>query len=265
MKDSLDSLSKYWNLPTEEDKHIEVGVGKAKGKIEFENVSFSYPNKKAKSIDNISFSINPGEKVGIIGQTGAGKTTIQKLLTGIYRPSSGQIYLDNQDISHLHPVELRANISLMPQEPYLFSGTLKENIELSRTISKAEMTKLLEQTGLLDLVKKSSDSHSLDVGERGENLSVGQRHLVGLARALLDDAPIMILDEPTTGLDIGLERRLVSHLNSTLKDKTLIVISHRFAALELVDRVILVNNGKIVADGKKEDVLKLLSTKGDKA
>ena len=258
IKDSLESLSRYWNLPTEEDKHIEVGVGKAKGKIEFENVSFSYPNKKSKSIDNISFTINPGERVGIIGQTGAGKTTIQKLLTGIYHPNSGHIYLDNQDISHLHPVELRSNISLMPQEPYLFSGSLKENIELSRSISKQEMTKLLEQTGLLDLVKKSSHSHSLDVGERGENLSVGQRHLVGLARALLDDAPIMILDEPTTGLDIGLERKLVEHLNTILKDKTLIVISHRFAALELVERVILVSDGKVVADGKKEDILKLL-------
>ncbi len=263
IKDSLESLSKYWNLPTEEDKHIEVGVGKAKGKIEFENVSFSYPNKKGKSINNISFTINEGERVGIIGQTGAGKTTIQKLLTGIYHPSEGQVYLDNQDISHLHPVELRNNISLMPQEPYLFSGSLKENLELSHSISKQEMTKLLEQTGLLDLVKKSSDSHSLDVGERGENLSVGQRHLVGLARALLSDAPILILDEPTTGLDIGLERKLVSHLNSSLKDKTLLVISHRFAALELVDRVILVDNGRVVADGKKEDVLKLLLSKGE--
>ncbi len=261
IKESLESLSKYWNLPTEEEKHIEVGVGKAKGRIEFENVSFVHPNKKAKTIDNISFLINPGERVGIVGQTGAGKTTIQKLLTGIYHPSEGRVYLDNQDISLLHPVELRTNISLMPQEPYLFSGTLKENIELSHVISKQEMTQLLEKTGLMDLVKRSSDSHSLDVGERGENLSVGQRHLVGLARALLNKSPILILDEPTTGLDVGLEKRLVEHLNSSIDKKTLIVITHRFAALELVDRVILIDKGKIIADGKKEDVLKLLSSK----
>ena len=257
-KEALESLNNYWHLPSESQKYNELGIGKADGKIEFENVSFSYPDAKYPSIEGVSFTINPGEKIGIIGQTGAGKSTIQKLLTGIETPSRGRVFLDDKDISTMHPVELRENIALMPQEPYLFSGTLKENLELSSSISKEKMSEVLKKTGLEELVKKSGSSDTLDVGERGSNLSVGQRHLVALSRALLSDSPIIILDEPTTGLDVGLEKKLVGHLNETLKDKTVIVITHRFAALDLVDRVLVVSNGKIVADGKKEQVLAML-------
>ena len=178
-------------------------------------------------------------------------------------PDEGKIFLDHSDISTIHPTELRQNIALMPQEPYLFSGTLKENLELSQKISKEKMIEVLHQTGLDELVQKSGSADMLNVGERGSHLSVGQRHLVALARALMSDAPIMILDEPTTGLDVGLEKKLVTHLNSTLSQKTLLVITHRFVALELVDRVIVVNDGRIVADGPKEQVLAMLQqTKG---
>ncbi len=262
VKEALDSLNEYWHLPMEGDKYSELGIGRAKGKIEFNNVEFSYHNSKYASIQNCSFTINEGERVGIIGQTGAGKSTIQKLLTGIETPTKGEIFLDDKNISTIHPVELRENIALMPQEPYLFSGTLKENLELSRNISKEEMSDLLVQTGLEELIKKSGMGDGFVVGEGGKNLSVGQRHLVALARALMSDSPILILDEPTTGLDVGLEKKLVQHLGTTLSDKTLIVITHRFAALDLVDRLILINNGKIVADGKKEDVLNMLMGKG---
>ncbi len=261
VKEALDSLNKYWHLPTENQKYHELGFGKAKGDIVFDHVSFSYPNSKTPSVHNISFSIRAGEKVGIIGQTGAGKSTIQKLLCGLVQADEGKIFLDKSDISTIHPVELRQNISLMPQDPYLFSGTLKENLELTKRISKEEMSLILSQTGLDDLVRKSGSADTLDVGERGIHLSVGQRHLVALARALMSDAPIMILDEPTTGLDVGLEKKLVNHLHATLSDKTLLVITHRFAALDLVDRVIVVDDGQIVADGKKEDILALLQSK----
>ncbi|MCH9812429.1 MAG: ATP-binding cassette domain-containing protein [Epsilonproteobacteria bacterium] len=261
VKEALDSLNEYWHLPTESQKYNELGMGKAEGKIEFDNVTFSYPETNYPSIQEVSMTIEPGERVGIIGQTGAGKSTIQKLLTGVEMPVSGKIFVDDKDTTTLHPVELRENIALMPQEPYLFSGTLKENIELNRTISKKEMTDLLNKTGLSDLVKKSGSSDTLDVGERGANLSVGQRHLVALARALMSKAPILVLDEPTTGLDVGLEKRLVQHLDDTLKEKTVIVITHRFAALDLVDRVILIHDGKVVADGKKAEVLAMLQNK----
>lgn len=258
VKESLDSLNKYWHLPSENQKYMELGMGRAQGDIAFENVSFSYPNAQYPSISDCSFSIKAGERVGIIGQTGAGKSTIQKLLTGIESASSGRIFIDNFDISSLHPVELRENIALMPQEPYIFSGTLKENLELSRNISKEEMSDLLAKTGLSNLVRKAGSADDFQVGERGSNLSVGQRHLVALARAMMSDAPILVLDEPTTGLDVGLEKQLVHHLDSTLGKKTVVVITHRHAALELVDRVILINEGRVVADGQKEKVLAML-------
>ncbi len=258
VKEALESINNYWHLPTENQKYNELGMGVADGKIEFDNVTFSYPNSNYPTIKDVSFTIKAGEKVGIIGQTGAGKSTIQKLLTGVEVPCSGKIYIDDKDTTILHPVELRENIALMPQEPYLFSGTLKENIELNKTVSKQKLSEIFEKTGLADLVKKSGGSEALNVGERGTNLSVGQRHLVALSRALMNDAPILILDEPTTGLDVELEKRLIKELNSTLKDKTLVVITHRFAALDLVDRVILVHEGKVVADGEKQKVLDML-------
>jgi ATP-binding cassette subfamily B protein/ATP-binding cassette subfamily C protein LapB len=258
VKEALESLNNYWHLPTENQKYHELGFGKARGDIAFDKVSFVYPQSGGTTLEDISFEIKAGERVGIIGQTGAGKSTIQKLLCGLLTPTKGKIFLDKSDISTIHPVELRQNIALMPQDPYLFSGTLKENLELNQKISKEKMNEILVQTGLDELVRKSGSADTLNVGERGSHLSVGQRHLVALARALMSDAPVMILDEPTTGLDVGLERKLVTHLDSTLKDRTVIVITHRFAALDLVDRVIVVDSGRIVADGKKDRILEML-------
>jgi ATP-binding cassette subfamily B protein/ATP-binding cassette subfamily C protein LapB len=258
VKEALNSLNEYWHLPTERSGYKEIGFGKAKGEISFEGVSFAYPGSEMPVIRDMTFKIKAGERVGIIGQTGAGKSTIQKLLCGLIKPTKGKIYLDGSDISILHPVELRENVALMPQEPYLFSGTLKENLELSKKISKERMRDILAKTGLDELLKGGQGAEVLNVGERGSRLSVGQRHLVALARAMMSEAPVMILDEPTTGLDVGLERKLVEHLNSSLRDKTLIVITHRFAALDLVDRVIVVDRGRVVADGKKEEIIEML-------
>jgi ATP-binding cassette subfamily B protein/ATP-binding cassette subfamily C protein LapB len=148
----------------------------------------------------------------------------------------------------------------MTQEPYLFNGTLKENIELSKPISKERMMELIVLSGLEELVKKSAQGDGIVVGERGANLSVGQKHLVGLARAIVNDPSILILDEPTTGLDVGLEKKLMNNLKNIIEDKTLILITHRFAALELVNRVIVINNGKIVADGPRDVILNALRT-----
>ncbi|WP_320033717.1 type I secretion system permease/ATPase [Halarcobacter sp.] len=262
IKESLNNINEFWHLPLENDKNVEIGAGQFKGEIEFSKVSFFYKNSKYPSLDECSLKINPGEKIGIIGQTGAGKTTFLRLLTGLDTPSKGSIFLDGHEISTIHPVEIRQNIGVMPQEPFLFSGTLKENIELSSPISKEKMMSLIKLTGLDELVKKSGQGDGLQVGERGSNLSVGQRHLVALARAILKDPSIVVLDEPTTGLDVGLEKTLISHVKEILKEKTLLVITHRFAALELVDRVIVLNNGKIVADGPKDKVLAALQQRG---
>jgi len=261
VKESLNNINEFWHLPVENEKNLEVGVGELKGDIEFKDVSFYYKDSKYASIDEFNLTIKAGDRVGIIGQTGAGKSTFLRMLTGLEAPTKGSIYLDGHEISTMHPVELRQNIGVMPQEPFLFSGTLKENIELSHPISKERMMQLIKIIGLEELVKKSGQGDGLQVGERGSNLSVGQRHLVALARAILNNPPILVLDEPTTGLDVGLEKSLVNHVNKIAQDKTLIVITHRFAALEMVDRVIVLNNGKIVADGPKDKILNALSQK----
>lgn len=260
VKESLININEFWHLPSENEKQIEIGLARLKGDIEFKGVSYFYKNSKYASLDNVSFKIRAGEKVGIIGQTGAGKSTVLRILTGLNVPSNGSVYVDNHDITTIHPVEIRQNIGVMPQEPFLFSGSLKENIELSRPISKERMMELIQITGLDELVKKSGQGDGLQVGERGANLSVGQKHLIALARAILNEPPILILDEPTTGLDVGLEKTLVEHLKQVVlnNNKTLIVITHRFAALELVDRVIVMTNGKIVADGPRDKVLNAL-------
>lgn len=266
ISDSINTLNDFWHLPLESQKNVEIGIGKLKGDIEFKDVKFFFKDSKYPSLDGISFKIKPGEKVGIIGQTGAGKSTILKLLTSLYTPTEGAIYLDGHDISIMHPVETRQNIGVMTQEPYLFNGSLKENIEFSRPISKDKMMELISLIGLEELVKKSGKGDGLQVGERGSNLSVGQKHLVSIARAILNDPPILILDEPTTGLDIGLEKQLVSKLKEIVKkDKTLLIITHRFTALDLVDRVIVLSNGKIVADGPKDKILAALSNSPQKA
>lgn len=261
IQESLNIINDFWHLPLESHNQIEIGLGRLKGEIEFKEVDFFYEKSKYPSAKNLTFKIKAGEKIGIIGQTGAGKSTILRMLTALDTPSKGSIFLDGHDISTIHPVELRQNIGVMPQEPFLFDGTLKENIELSAPISKEKMMDVIKMIGLEELVKKTGSGDGMRVGEGGKNLSVGQRHLVALARAIVNNPSILILDEPTTGLDIGLERALVSKMDEIVRNKTLIVITHRFTALDLVDRVIVLNEGQIVADGPKDDILNALRGK----
>lgn len=260
-KEALESINRFWHLPLETQKSIEIGVQTLEGEIEFNNVTYTYAGSKNPSLFNATFKIKAGEKVGFIGRTGAGKSTILKLLSGLDTPQTGTVHIDGHEINTLHPVELRSHIGIMPQEPFLFAGTLKDNIEIGINIGKERLIKLLKMTGLDELVKRSGEGENFQVGENGNRLSVGQRHLVGLARALINDPSIVILDEPTTGMDIGLEKEMVDHLKPMLQTKTLLVITHRFAALELVDRVIVVNNGRLVADGPKDEILRQLQGK----
>ena len=258
MKEALSSINEFWHLPREVNENTQIGLGTLNGDIEFRDVSYYYQDSKYPSLNNVNLFIKAGEKVGIIGQTGAGKSTILRLIAALDLPSSGSVFLDGHETSTVYPVEVRQNIGVMPQDPFMFAGSIKENIALSRSISKDEFIELTKLTGLEELIKKSGHGDAMQVGENGDNLSVGQKHLVALARALVHDPKVLVLDEPTTGLDIGLEKSVSQNLKPIVKDKTLIVITHRFAALELVDRVIVINDGKIVADGDKTEVLKSL-------
>ncbi len=261
MREALTSINTFWHLPREVNENTQIGLGKLNGDIEFSNVSYFYQGSKYPSLDNVNFSIKTGERVGIIGQTGAGKSTVLRLIAALDLPSNGSVYLDGHETSTVHPVEVRQNIGVMPQDPFIFAGTIKENIALSRAISKDEFINLTKLTGLESLIKKSGYGDAMQVGENGDNLSVGQKHLVALARALVHNPNVLVLDEPTTGLDVGLEKSVVHNLKPLIEDKTLIVITHRFAALDLVDRVIVIDNGKVVADGPKAEVLAKLQGK----
>jgi len=258
MKEALYSINEFWHLPREVNENTQIGLGQLEGDMEFHNVSYFYQGSKYPSLDNVSFKIKAGEKVGIIGQTGAGKSTILRLIAALDLPTTGSLFLDGQETSTLHPVEVRQNIGVMPQDPFMFAGSIKENIALSRAISKDELMDVIALTGLEELIKKSGQGDALQVGENGDNLSVGQKHLVALARALVNNPKVLVLDEPTTGLDVGLERSVVQRLKPIVEDKTLVVITHRFAALDLVDRVIVIGEGKVIADGPKEQVLSQL-------
>lgn len=255
MKDSLESINEFWHLPREVDENTQVGLGELQGNIEFNDVTYFYQGSKYPSLDKVNLKIKAGEKVGIIGQTGAGKSTFQRLISLLDTPTQGTVYLDGVATDTLHPIEVRQNIGVMPQSPFMFAGTLSENIALSRAISKDEIAKLVQLTGLEELIKKGGVGDSLNIGENGDNLSTGQKHLVALARSLVNNPKILILDEPTTGLDIGLEQSVINRLEPIVKDKTLLLITHRFSALKLVDRVIVINEGKIVADGPTNVIL----------
>jgi len=255
MKDSLESINEFWHLPREVDESTQLGLGSLEGEIEFSDVTYFYQGAKYPSLDKVSLTIKAGEKVGIIGQTGAGKSTLQRLISLLDTPTQGTLYLDGMPTNTLHPIEVRQNIGVMPQDPFMFAGTLAENIALSRSVSNDEVARLVKLTGLEQLIRKGGVGDTLQVGENGDNLSTGQKHLVALARALVNDPKILILDEPTTGLDIGLENSVIDKLVPIVEDKTLLLITHRFSALKLVDRVLVVNDGKIVADGPRDAIL----------
>lgn len=229
------------------------------GKIEFKNVSFSYKNNPKEILNNVSFTINPGEKVAFLGDIGSGKSTALKLILGLYTPSKGDIYIDDLDISQIDPNALRSNIGYVAQETLLFHGTLKENIMIKNP--EANDTQILHAckiSGADDIIKKHPQGFEMMISERGENLSHGQRQCIGITRILLNDHPIYLLDEPTSSIDSKHEKRLIEKLVHELADKTVIVVTHRRPLLSMVDKIILFHNGEIFANDSKESILKNL-------
>jgi ATP-binding cassette subfamily C protein LapB len=234
-----------------------------KGKIEFKNVTFSYPDSKLKALEDVSFTINPGERVAIIGKIGSGKSTIEKLILKLYEPQEGAIFIDDIDISQYDPAKLRKNIGYVPQDIQLFRGTLKENI-LSRApqTSDEELLKVIELTGVDKFVKRHPLGLNMPIKERGEGLSGGQRQSVALARAVISKAPIMLLDEPTANLDQNSEKWLLDNFDKLFSNKTLILITQKATLLPYVSRIIVMHEGKVAMDGPKDIVLAKL--KGEK-
>ncbi|SNR89622.1 ATP-binding cassette, subfamily C, LapB [Pseudomonas segetis] len=229
------------------------------GAIQVRQVSFSYPNQSSPALNDVSVQLAAGERVGIIGRSGSGKSTLAKLIMAFYMPTEGQVLLDNLDLRQLDVADLRHQIGFVSHDLPLLSGSLRDNITLgARYVSDTRMLEVAELTGVSELAKQHPQGFDRPVGERGQLLSGGQRQAVLMARAMLLDPPIMLLDEPTSAMDNTSEEILRNRLQTWTQGKTLLLITHRASMLSLVDRLIVLDNGRIVADGPKESVIEAL-------
>jgi len=230
------------------------------GFIEFQDVTFSYPDEEKKALDNVSFKIVSGERVGIAGKIGSGKTTLEKLVLGLYKPDSGTILIDGIDINQIDPADLRKNIGYVPQDVNLFRGSVKNNIIYKAPyVDDDQMLRASKLAGVDDFVKLHPKGYDMPVGERGDGLSGGQKQAIAIARAFLLDAPIVLLDEPTNSVDNVMEAKIKNNLAKNIVGKTTLLITHKSSILSLVDRLIILDNGKLVIDGKRDEVLKKLN------
>jgi len=263
-KTAYTTLNEIMNLPPErEEQKSYIKLPFIKGAITFSNVSFQYPNESNFALKNCNFSIKPKEKVAIIGKMGSGKTTIEKLILNLYRPSKGSVLLDGVDINQIDPNFLRKNISYVPQDIVLFRGTIKDNITYKNPFAKEEdILKAVHIAGCFDFINKHPLGLDMPVGERGEGISGGQKQSIALSRAFIDENPVLLLDEPSNMMDNTHEVQLINRLKRYIKDKTLFLITHKPLMLELVDRIIVIDSGRVIMDGAKKDVLeKLRGTK----
>ncbi|RYF66786.1 MAG: ATP-binding cassette domain-containing protein, partial [Comamonadaceae bacterium] len=236
-----------------------ISRGRLQGAIEFRDVGFSYPGQQVASLRNVTLSIKPGERVAILGRIGSGKTTLQKLMLGLYRPTSGAVLIDGIDQRQLDPAEQRRQMGYVQQDVMLFYGSLRENITLGAPLADDEaVVKAAEIGGILPLINAHPQGFDMLVGERGESLSGGQRQGVSIARAVINDPAVLLLDEPTSSMDHSSEEDIKRRLAEFAQGRTLVLISHRTSLLALVDRIIVMDAGRVVADGPKEQVVQAL-------
>ncbi|MDF0535183.1 type I secretion system permease/ATPase [Shewanella sp. A32] len=230
------------------------------GKIEADHITFNYPTSEKQVLSPLSFRIQPGEKIAIIGRNGSGKSTLAKLLIGLFQPSSGSLRYDGVDAGQIHPSDLRRNFGYLPQDVTLFHGTIRDNILFgTRQVSEHQLMRAVQLSGVALFTAMESEGLDTQVGEKGENLSRGQRQTVALARAILNDPPILLMDEPTASLDARAEKQFMRSMAHVSKERALIIITHKMDLLKLVDRIIVLDRGHILADGPKDKVLDLLN------
>ena len=219
------------------------------GEIEFKNVSYKFEGASQPTINNLSFKIPAGQKVAIVGKMGSGKSTLSRLVAGIYEPTSGAILIDGVDVRQIDQADKRKNVGVMPQESWLFSGSVRENIQMGfNEYDDEHLLRVCKIAGVDDFIRSHPQGYDLEVRERGLGLSGGQQQTINLARSLLHDPKILLLDEPTSAMDQGSEAKVVNSLQEVCGDKTMIVVTHRNLILKIVDRVLVLENGTIVTD-----------------
>ncbi len=259
---ALDSLNKIMAKPVERPAGESfIQRPQLRGDIEFRNVKFSYPNRSDSAIEGISFKISAGERVALIGRVGSGKSTIQRLIMGLYQPTDGAVLLDGIDLRQLDPADVRRNVASVAQDVTLFLGTLRENITFGLPYADdSAVVAAADVAGLTDFINRHPRGFDMPVGERGESLSGGQRQGVGLARAVLHNAPLLLLDEPTSAMDFSTEAQITTQVTAFASDKTVVLVTHRTSMLAMATRVIVIDGGKVVADGPRDRIMEALSS-----
>lgn len=257
---SLSSLDTLMSLPTEDlEGRTSVDFGVLEPSFTVEHLSFAYPGAERLALDNVSLTIKPGEKIGIVGRMGSGKSTLGRMLIGLYQPRSGAVKFGDVDIRQLPPVDLRGRVGFLTQDVVLFYGSIRDNITLGDpTVNDDLLIRASTLAGVTEFVRANPAGFGAQVGEQGKALSGGQRQAVGLARALVRDPEVLILDEPTSNMDNASEQTVQKRLGTIMQDKTLILITHRLSMLAIVDRLIVMESGRILLDGPRDQVLQQL-------
>ncbi|CAG0938266.1 Toxin RTX-I translocation ATP-binding protein [Gallionellaceae bacterium] len=259
---ALAALDKVVAQPVERPENAAfIRRERIKGDIEFSHVKFSYPGGSSEVLSDLSFRIKEGEHVAIIGKVGSGKSTINRLILGLYQPDEGSIKIDGVDIRQLDPAEIRKAAGYVPQDVTLFYGSLRENITIGMPhVEDHAILQAAEIAGLQEMVGNHPKGFDMPIGERGESLSGGQRQSVAIARAFVHEPSLLLLDEPSSAMDSSTEEVLKARLAAYAKGRTMILVTHRNSLLDLVDRLIVIDRGKVVADGPKAQVTEALRT-----
>ena len=251
------NFGELMNEPVKEiDRGSQLRKASIDGDIKLTNVSLTYPERNEATLKQLNLKIAAGEKVAVVGKIGSGKTSLLRLITGLCDPTEGAVQIDQADVSHLHPDDLRKHIGVVMQIPLLFSGTLKENLLLGNpSATDEQIAQASKIAGVDQIAAVLPNGFETVLTERGQQLSGGQRQAICIARAFIGDPKIIIMDEPSSAMDSASEKQLLADLISSVKDKTFILITHRGTLLDAVDRVIILDSGRIVTDGPKQEVL----------
>ena len=261
-KSGLASVETYMKIrPERPDNSNFLHRASFQGAIEFRNVTFVYPGQQNPALKNVSFKIQPGEKVAFIGRVGSGKSTIQRLILGLHLPTEGAILMDGIDLRQIDPAELRRAAGFVSQDVHLFYGSLRDNIALGAPFANDhDVLAAADIAGVTEFANRHPRGFDMLVGERGDSLSGGQRQAVGIARAVLNDAPVLLLDEPSSAMDHQSEDILKARLGQFTKGKTVVLVTHRTSLLGMVDRLLVIDNGQLMADGPKAQVVEALQS-----
>ncbi|MDH5911278.1 type I secretion system permease/ATPase [Vibrio splendidus] len=256
-KSSMTLIEQVMSMPDEQEegkRYIHRPI--IQGHIALDKVTFHYPDSPVASIRDLTLNIRPGEKVAIIGRIGSGKTTLERLIMGLYKPTEGHVRIDDTDMEQLHHVDVRRNIGCVPQDSNLFYGSVRDNITLGRPlVDDRDVMDAANRAGVTAFTQQDPAGLERQVGEGGALLSGGQRQSIAIARAFLGRPPVLLMDEPTSAMDNRSEMHIKHQLNQLLPSETLILITHKTSMLDIVDRVIVMERGSIIADGPKAQVL----------